>query len=141
MRRPTLGAWLRPLFLGTFGGGLAFAATSASFHRIPQWLAWMPYVTAAKWILWFLAVGGLASLQLVVFAAIDVLLLKTKLRTLPTGWRAFGAAFVATPMVGVALRFWPALGWNVGAWFLTALGMLAAVAVALRVGLGRRIED
>ncbi len=140
MPRPTLGAWMRPLLLGTFAGGWAFAAASASLHRIPQWLAWLPYLTIGKWVLWFLALTGLAIAQLLVFAAIDVALLKLKVRTLPTGLRAFAVAFVATPLVGLSLRLWPALGWNVGAWFLTAMALLAGVGLALRVVFGKQID-
>jgi hypothetical protein len=134
--RPTLGQWFRPLFFGTFGGAWAAAAVHALTD--PR-LAWLPYVGVVKWVLYLVAFSVLATVVFAATALFDTLLLRFKVRTLPTGGRAWALAAAAPFLGGVALKAWPMV--TAEAWMLwvasLALPMLGVSGVS-RVVMGRR---
>ncbi len=134
--RPTFGRWFAPLYLGThlgaWGGAAVHALTDAR-------LAWLPYVGVLKWALYLVGFTLLALVWVALVAAYDVLLLKLRVRTLPTGLRAWGLATSAPLVGGVVLRFWPtgvaAAFWP---WLAVTLVPTLALAFAARLLLGER---
>lgn len=134
--RPSFGRWFRPLFLGTYLGSWGAAAVHALTD--PR-LAWLPYVGVLKWVLYLVGFTLLAFVWIAGVALYDVLLLKLRLRTLPTGLRAWGLAALAPLVGGLVLRllptsaavaFWP--------WLAAALVPTLAVAFGSRFALGQR---
>jgi hypothetical protein len=87
-----LAAWFVPVLAGPFVGTVAFATLKAIFY------AWQGGF--GIWILYMFFAIPLAMAQVIVFAAIDVALLRAKLRALPIGREAWWMA-MATPVVVV----------------------------------------
>jgi hypothetical protein len=134
--RPTFGRWFRPLFFGTHLGAWGAAAVHATTDRR---LPWLPYVGVLKWVLYLLAFTLLAGFWVAATATFDVLLLKLRTRTLPTGLRAWGLACFAPLVGGVALKLWPSLlGTAFLPWILSTLVPTLMVAAAARVFFGQR---
>jgi hypothetical protein len=136
LARPTFGRWFRPLFLGTYLGAWGAAAVHALTD--PR-LAWLPYVGVLKWVLYLTSFTLLAFVWIAGVALYDVILLKLRVRTLPTGPRAWGLSAMAPLVGGVVLRllptsaavaFWP--------WLAAALVPTLAVAFGARFALGER---
>jgi hypothetical protein len=127
--------WLLPTLLGPIIGASAYVLLVSSGSAVP-------------WYLW-LVVAGIASALSVFVGALmaitDVVLLKMKMRTPPTGWRAW-AMGIAAPvpvlwcwqaLLKLAIGALPALPvlWQLVAAFMVPM---LGVAVALRVALGTR---
>jgi hypothetical protein len=133
--RPTFGRWFRPLFFGTYLGAWGAAAVHALTD--PR-LKWLPYVGVLKWVIYLLAFTLLGFVWLLATSAYDVLLLKLRVRMLPSGLRAWGLAIAAPLLGGAVLKLWPAasteglLGWVAS----TTLPTLLVAAVS-RAALGR----
>lgn len=133
-----IGGWLRSLVIGTFLGAWTFA-TALSF--LDKRLAWVPYVGWVKWFVYMTLLTALAFAQVLVVAAVDVVFLKLKTRTLPTGWRAFGAAFSAPIAVGAIVRVWPGTGVHaVQSSLFAALLTTIFVAFGIRLMFGERVD-
>jgi hypothetical protein len=136
--RPTIAGWLVPLTVGTPIGAWAAAA----FHALtdPR-LRWLPYVSTIKWVVYLVGFTFLAIVQVALTAAFDVVLLRLKLRQLPTGLRAWSMAFGAPALGGALLKAWPTVSaeaWLL--WLTTLILPMLGVGWLARVALGRRIE-
>jgi hypothetical protein len=94
-----LAAWFVPVLVGPFLGATAFATLKAILH---VWhggfMLWIVYM--------FLAIP-LAMTQVIIFAAIDVGLLRAKLRALPIGRDAWWMAVAAPMMVALVTGIFP----------------------------------
>lgn len=134
--RPTFGRWFRPLFFGTYLGAWGAAAVHALTD--PR-LRWLPYVGVLKWVLYLVAFTLLGFAWILATAAYDVLLLKVRVRTLPTGLRAWGLAVGAPLLGGAALKLWPAASTDgLVTWIASTLVPTLLVAIVGRLALGRR---
>jgi hypothetical protein len=85
-----LAAWFTPVLLGPFAGASSFATLKALLYF---WNGGF-----GLWIVYMFFAIPLAMAQVIVFAAVDVGLLRFKLRVLPTGREAWWMA-VAAPMI------------------------------------------
>jgi hypothetical protein len=128
----SLGAWFRPLLFGTYFGAYAFATVRGFANG--SLLAWMVYLLFAN---------AVAAAQVACFVAVDVLLLKLKVRALPTGRAAWWMAFAAPMLVGAWVRLFPSPGVSTAflipiliflLWFSVPM---VAVALGLRLLFGR----
>ena len=134
-----IGAWFSALFFGSFLGAWAFATLGALLEPRFSW-KWLPYVGTVKWVVYMAVFTLVALAQTLLLALVDVLLLKTSVRMLPTGWRAGASAFFAPAAVGATLRFFPTMmGFAFGPWLLSALGVLLVVGVGMRLAFGEKI--
>ena len=136
-RRPSIAGWLAPLLLGPW------PAIVASVTAYAFWGPAVPYVPRGVVAGVGLLLGALAgSVYIALVAALDVLLLAVRLRTLPTGARGW-STMLASPLAFLlaynVLRPWTF--WKGGPWtvlFVLAIP-LVVTAVATRVLFGVRI--
>jgi hypothetical protein len=136
-----IGAWFSALFFGSFLGAWAFATLGALVEPRFSW-KWLPYVGTVKWLVYMAVFTLVALTQALVLGAVDIVLLKAGVRMLPTGWRAWACAFFAPAAVGATLRIFPTvLGFAFAPWLLSALGVLLAVAIGMRLLFGEKIAS
>ena len=134
-----ISAWFSALFFGSFLGAWTFATLGALVEPRFSW-RWLPYVGTVKWLVYMAVFSLVALTQALVLGVVDVVLLKTRTRKLPTGWRAWACAFCAPAAVGATLRFFPTvLKFALGPWLLTALGVLLVVAIGMRLAFGEKV--
>lgn len=121
--------WLLPTLLGPLVGATAYVWALSMGSNVPRF-AWVLAWLVACGFAW--AVGGL-------MAVTDFALLKLKLRTLPTGWRAWVMGTLA-PMP-VFFSWQKLLKYAVTGWvplLLTFFLPMLVTALVLRVALGTR---
>src|SRR5437879_4790926 len=92
-------AWAVPILVGPFGGAAAFATLKAIQYAFHGGLG--------LWVVYMLLAVPLGIAQVLVFAAVDVALLRAKLRALPTGREAWWMAFAAPILVGLSTGLFP----------------------------------
>jgi hypothetical protein len=135
-----IGAWFSALFFGSFLGAWAFATLGALVEPRFSW-RWLPYVGTVKWLVYMAVFTLVAVAQALVLGLVDVVLLKTGVRMLPTGWRAWACAFFAPAAVGATLRFFPSvMGFAFTPWLLSAVCVLVVVSVGMRLAFGEKIQ-
>lgn len=120
-RKTTIGAWFRPLLVGTFLGAWGFATVSGFLKGgVPTWMLYL-----------FLA-NAFAAGQVMVLGLVDIVLLKAKVRALPTGREAWLMAMAIPAIVG-AWRMFASSSWWV-------LGPMFVVSVGVRLVFGRKTD-
>ena len=92
-------AWCVPVLAGPFVGASAFATLKAILHAFQGGLG--------LWIVYMLLCIPLAVAQVIVFFAVDVALLRAKLRALPTGREAWWMAIAGPLVVGLMTGLFP----------------------------------
>lgn len=111
-RKTTIGAWFRPLLFGTFLGAWAFATVSGFLKGgVPTWMLYL-----------FLA-NAFAAGQVLVLALVDVVLLRAKVRALPTGREAWLMAMMIPTAVGLWRAFASSSWWVLGPMFVASLAV------------------
>jgi hypothetical protein len=136
-RRPSIQSWLAPTFLAPLASAFALVTAYAwlgPVDGVVRWIAWIVGLLAASlWVLPFALIGSL----------LDVLLLKVKVRMLPSGARAWAlnAGAAAASLVSYAVVS-PHRWWKLGPWAIVAALLLPPIValVVSRLAFGQKIE-
>lgn len=125
--RPTLGGWFRPAFFGPWLGATsvvtAFCALGLDLGLFGKVVGWSVGMLVAS--IW-------ATAYVIVLLVTDVLLLAVRVRTLPTGRRAWATSVLAPALVLGAYRLVPPHGfYKSGPWAVLAAALAPMLVVAL----------
>lgn len=138
MKISRIASWIGPAYVGTITSSWV-AVTAYLFLAKPKpvldnsWLTWLLMVAIATPI-----ASTLATTMLV----LDVLLLKLKVRALPTGQSAWGMALLAPVPVAAALWYlWPNLSSSAAALALSVAAPVLVSALSVRLSLGATIKN
>jgi hypothetical protein len=126
-------AWCVPVLAGPFVGASAFATLKAILYAFHGGLG--------LWLVYLLLSIPLAVAQVVVFFAVDIALLRAKLRALPTGrdawWMAIAGPVVVGLMTGLFPKPQPQPAFFGIIIVLIAIVPMIAVTVAMRLVFGK----
>ena len=137
MKITRLASWVGPAYLGTTISSWAAASLYIWISKpdpffgniLLNWLALVAFATPIA--------GALATSML----TLDVILLKLKLRALPTSGAAWRMALLAPlPVAGAFYLHRPSFGLGATAFLLTVLAPVVASALAVRVTMGSKID-
>ena len=135
MKIKSLTSWMGPAFLGTILSSWVsvtlFVLLGKPAPVVHPLLTWALLVLPATGVAF-----GLATTMLVV----DVLLLKVKMRAVPTGGPAWAMALVSPLLVGVSYWLYrPGYHGGVGAMLVSIAGPVVLSAVVVRVAFGKKL--
>jgi hypothetical protein len=137
MKITRLASWVGPAYLGT---------------TISSWAAASLYVWLARpepllgnlllnWLVLVAFVTPIASALATTMLTLDVILLKLKVRALPTGGSAWRMALLAPlPVAGAFYLHHPSFTLGLTTLLLTVLAPVAASAFTVRLAMGSKIE-
>ncbi|RYE94542.1 MAG: hypothetical protein EOO75_01690 [Myxococcales bacterium] len=138
MKISRLVSWTGPAYVGTIASSWAVAAAYVAAVKP----AFVPGSPLLSWLLLAVAATPVASVLASTMLVLDVLLLKFKVRALPTGKTGWHMALLAPlPLAGALAYLAPRLRFDQGvATVALAVGLpLAASALSVRMALGQRI--
>jgi hypothetical protein len=128
-----LAEWFTPVLIGPFVGAGSYATMKALLHF---WQGGF-----ALWIVYLFFAVPLAMAQVIVFSAVDVGLLRAKLRMLPTGreawWMGVAAPMIVALMVGIFPKPQPQPAFVGLIIVLLALFPMVVITVAMRLVFGK----
>ena len=137
MKISRIASWIGPAYVGTIASSWV-AVTAYLFLARPApvldntWLTWLLMVAVAT---------PIASVLATTMLVLDVLLLKFKVRALPTGSPAWGMALLApVPVAGALWYLWPNLSSSAAALALSVAAPVVASALTVRLSMGTAIE-
>jgi hypothetical protein len=123
--------WCVPILAGPFIGASAFATLKAILYIFHGGIG--------LWIVYILLAIPLAIAQVIVFAAVDIALLRAKLRALPTGRPAWWMAIAAPMLVGLATGLFPKPQPEPGPAFIGVIIMLIAIVPMIVITIAMRL--
>jgi hypothetical protein len=128
-----LADWFTPVLIGPFVGASSFATMKALLYL---WQGGF-----GLWIVYMFFAVPLAAAQVIVFSAVDVGLLRAKLRALPTGreawWMAVAAPMLVALLTGIFPKPQPAPAFFGLIVVLLALLPMVVITVAMRLVFGK----
>jgi hypothetical protein len=121
--------WFAPILFGPFIGASIFATIKAILN-----------VSLVAWPVYLMIAFGVAVVQVLVFATVDITLLWMRLRLLPTGTPAWWQAIVAPVIVGLATNLFPRpqpafIGFIIA---LIVIGPMLVTTIGMRVFFGTK---
>jgi hypothetical protein len=132
-----LAAWFVPILAGPFVGTISFATLKAMLYAFRGGFG--------IWILYMFLAIPLAMAQIIVFATVDVALLRAKLRALPIGrdawWMAAAAPAVVALVTGIFPKPQPQPAFFGLIVLLVALIPMIGITVAMRLVFGKAPGD
>lgn len=138
MKISRLASWVGPAYVGT---AISTWATIAVYLGITKPTPLLGSY-ALTWLAWAAAATPVAGALATVMLTLDVILLKLKLRALPTGGAAWRMAMLAPLPVAVVFHFHhPSLTAGMLGVALTILAPVAVAATSVRVALGQSIDN
>lgn len=132
-----LGPWAWPTLLGPFLPGWALVTWAAIVGDEQSLSAVIPFFDVDGWALAMLLVSVASAVVAFHLVVVDVLLLRLRLRALPTGGRAWLSGLLAPVATVLAWAFLPTGDGGARTVLTVALGF-AIGALAVRLLLGKR---
>jgi hypothetical protein len=137
MKITRLASWVGPAYLGTTISSWTAASLYLALTKPEPLLGNM----LLNWLLLVAFVTPIAGFLATSMLTLDVILLKLKVRALPTGGAAWRMALLAPlPVAGAFYLRQPSFTPGATAFLLTILAPIAASALAVRVTMGSKIE-
>lgn len=137
MKISRIASWIGPAYVGTITSSWV-AVTAYLFLAKPKPILDNSWLT---WLLMVIVATPIASTLATTMLALDVLLLKLKVRALPTGQTAWGMAFLApVPVAATFWYLWPNLSNSASAIVFSIAAPILASALMTRLSLGAAIK-
>jgi hypothetical protein len=137
MKISRLASWIGPTYVGAIASSWV-VVTAYLFLAKPRPVLDNPWLT---WLILVAIATPVASVLATTMLTLDVLLLKFKVRALPTGRPAWGMALLAPIPVAAALWYLlPGSAASASALALSVAAPVLASALAVRLGLGSSID-
>jgi len=138
MKISRLASWIGPTYVGAIASSWV-AITAYLFLAKPNPVLGNPWLT---WLILVAVATPIASVLATTMVVVDVLLLKLKVRALPTGKPAWGMALLAPVPVAAALWYLlPGSAASATALALSVAAPVLASALAVRLSLGSSIKN